>query len=770
MSAVDFPVGVPQERSRGLVSPRDLVDAGFLSAAAVLGLIGFHATYGGYRFLIGGILGIVVGIAISHVVIRFDLPSAVAVGVAIVAFFALGGAVALRTGSTSGALPTPSTIRALGGASVHGWRQLLTLLPPVGDTGALLVIPYLLGMTAGVAGYLLARRSRRALLPAVAPCCVLAASILFGTPAPTSLTLQGAAFAVVILAWGSVRQSRRVVATANSGRSPWRLLLALALLGLTGAVAQVAGPHLPDVHSHQRVVLRNYVHPPFDPSAYPSPLGAFRKYVSPKSAAKRTLMVVKGLPPGARIRFATMDSYDGYAWGVTNGSSNTAGAFQRVGSRVDDTVRGQHVHLTVQLRGYSDVWLPDVGYTERVRFAGANASTLRDAYRYNLVTGTSVVLSRVHSGDEYTLDATLPAAPSAQELAGATPGSQPVAFPGQPAKVAPLAKAWAGTGSAGAFAELQTMARRLKNGAYSDGVKSKGPQSRPGHGDRRLTDFLDGAQLVGDDEQYAATFALLASALGFPTRVVIGATPEADGTVKGIDVHAWDEVDLNGAGWITISVTPPKNRHPNPNPPKVLDVNRTPTRVPPPNPSQPPSARSLADTSNSSASLGKGKHAGGGGLHLGFLIVLGKLLGAPVATVALLLGLIAGLKSSRRKRRRSRGTPAERVVAGWCELVDLAVDLGSPRPPRGTRREDARHLLPDLDQLARRADATVFGPDDPTEAVAASYWATLDETRVRLLGAATRRERLRALVSLRSFGLARRPAGLAFFDVAEVGG
>jgi hypothetical protein len=73
--------------------------------------------------------------------------------------------------------------------------------------------------------------------------------------------------------------------------------------------------------------------------------------------------------------------------------------------------------------------------------------------------------------------------------------------------------------------------------------------STPGHGLGRLATFLEGGviwigtDIVGDDEQYAATMALMADSIGVPGRVVLGAQVPAGGVVTGADVHAWVEVE-----------------------------------------------------------------------------------------------------------------------------------------------------------------------------------------------------------------------------------
>jgi len=752
MSALQASPALPARRRglRALAASDAVVDAGFLIVAVVLGLIGFKTTYGDFGFLAGGVLGLLFGVAIAQLSIRLALPSLAVAAAGVVAFFALGGGTVLRSTAIGGVVPTLSTLRSLAGASIHGWRDLLTLLPPVGSSGSLLVVPYLLGMAAGLSGFLLARRTDSTLLPAIAPVAVLAASILFGTPTPASLTLQGAVFAIVVLAWAAARNGRRSIVTAGGSRHAWRPVIGIFMLVASGALATVVGPHLPMAHSHARVILRNYVQPPFDPSAYSSPLASFRNYVNKTGLAQKTLLTVRGLPPGARIRLATMDTYDGLAWGVSNGAPGTAGAFQRVGPQIPQTVSGKQATLHIEIADYSDVWLPDAGATDSIRFSGPGAKALADGYRYNLATGTAVVPGRLGRGDGYTLEATIPSNPSAKALSGAAAAGKPPTLSNVPPAVASKATAWAGASNPSAYAKLQSIAAHLRGGAYSDGSQISS-QSRPGHGEKRLIDFLSGEQLVGDDEQYAATFALLANALGYPTRVVLGAIPEANGTVKGVDVHAWGEVDLTGVGWVAFDVTPPKDHRPNPNPPQVQNVNHSPNRVPPAAPAPPPAAQSAADTSNSSA---KRPHRHAAHALLGVLsaiVAVARVVGPPLGVILALIALIVGAKAVRRHRRRRNGTPAQRVSAGWRELVDLAVDLGAERPGRETRRGTVRKLeRPELSAMAAAADSVNFGPHNPEESVALHYWNEVDALRAHILGGLGRVRRWAAALSLGS--------------------
>ena len=80
-------------------------------------------------------------------------------------------------------------------------------------------------------------------------------------------------------------------------------------------------------------------------------------------------------------------------------------------------------------------------------------------------------------------------------------------------------------------------------------------RSRAGHTAERLAYMFNQEQWVGDDEQYAASMALMATQLGIPTRVVMGFYPASDADVgsgwqvRGTETHVWVEAFLEGAGW-----------------------------------------------------------------------------------------------------------------------------------------------------------------------------------------------------------------------------
>jgi hypothetical protein len=324
--------------------------------------------------------------------------------------------------------------------------------------------------------------------------------------------------------------------------------------------------------------------------------------------------------------------------------------------------------------------------------------------------------------------------------------------PAARAFVSSRAQKWAG--------EATTLAERLRaaagylreHGAYSDGGPGE-TEYLPGHSLGRLTAFFNAPRPVGDDEQYAAAFALVANDLGMPARVVLGATPKADGVVRGRDVHAWVELHIADGRWVPVPHTefmPDTSKKPDKQPPQEIE-NTDASIVPPPNTSHPPSTLDdLAQSDPSTNRVATTPEPGGSGLPA-FVGVLVRWVGLPLLALGMICGAIVGAKSLRRTRRRTRGHPAARIAAGWRELVDNVRDLGTTVPGAGTRGEQARSV-PDqrVAGLAAAADQVVFGAAEPGTAEAEEFWQAVARLRAQLGKEVGRWRRFRAAVSLRS--------------------
>lgn len=735
----------------------DLVDAVFLLVLGVLALVGFSTAFGGSRPVTAGLLGLLLGIVCAYVGVQLRLSAAPMALSGVAVFFLLGGVVAVRSTTAGGGIPTLETLRALVDGAVHGWARLVTTVPPTGEYGNVVVVPFLCGLACGLTGYALARRLRASWPPILPPVAVLGLSILLGTLEPASVLLQGAAFAVALLLWVSLRSRRGI--TVVAGVSPVaRIVGAVAMLTLVAVGAILLGPRLPLANANERLVLRDHVDPPFDPRDYESPLLRMRKYVSEEKA--KVIFTATGLPAGARIRLAVMDDYDGAVWNVAGGTSGRPGAsgyFERVGADIPPAdgappTAGTPVDVTFTVGDYAGVWVPGVGTASAVSFGGPHSADLAASFRYNRATGQGVVPSGLAKGDVITEKVVVPTPVAPDQLSGRAAGSD---MPPEPLNV-PASMREKLTDLVGeatdAGSKIATVGAALQEqGYFSQGEPQQGGYLLPGHSSFRLDQFFAGDALLGDGEQYAAAAALIARALNVPARVVMGWSPTTTGTFEatGANTTAWIEAEFDGLGWVPVDVTPDHEK---------LLTQETTKPKPQPQPDVPVPPQTKIDLTPPVAApadeVTDDKDApppSDSGSLLRTIALVTAVVGIPLVLVLVPLLAIVAAKARRRRRRQSAGDPTARIAGGWDEVVDRAQDRGLDLPPNGTRVETAGDLGGGaVAVLARGADAASFSLEAPTDADAAAYWEQVRQvTRAGRSGLGPW-SRFHAAVSLRS--------------------
>lgn len=744
----------------------DLADLAFVAILGLLGIVGFRTVYGGWSWLVDGGCGLVAGIALGIVGRRRRLDPLV-VGLATAAvYFGLSG-VAIADQSVAGVVPTATTLRGAASGAVWGWAQLLTTVPPIGSHGALGVVPLLCAIAAGVLATSAALRTTGIVRPLAPLVALVVVAILFGTDEPASLVLQGGAFAAVAIAWVAYRRrGTRATAAATVGRG--RLLGGVLMVSLAAVVATVAGDHLPGAGANHRYILREQSEPPFDPKQHPSPLASFRHYKddqTQKGLRDDTVFTVSGLPKGVPLRLAVMDAYDGVVWKVSGSSSDATGTFERVGSTIPVTARGSHARVQLTVGDYNDIWVPDLGTVSGIQFGGPRAAQLSDALRYNATMGVGAVPLRFAKGDRIVVDATWTPWPKQEDLKNPYSGKRAAASDGatveqspeelkelaerllasgpnpttmaeakaQAAGVAPPTGAPEPPEVAPGYDSVRRIAREFVEApayGYCDGRPAEQATctALAGHSRRRMqsmaTDVLDQGLTYGNDEQYASALALIAHELNVPARVVMGFCKDGceNGVVRGQDVSAWVEISLDGIGWVPLDATPPQDKQdlapvkPKPTP-KPNNASQPP---PPPVTTPPPMDVNADDTS------GNDRDTGSDGLF-GIPLAWIAGVGTPLLIVGGFVAGVLSLKQRRRRRRREQGDEMHRIVGGWRELDDRALDLGRPLPVRVTRREIATYLGSEAAmRSATMADAAIFGPSVPSPTELADYWASID--------------------------------------------
>ena len=758
-------------RPHALVPDRhSWIDIAFTLVLAAIALSAFGSSFTGRAFLVVGLLGAVIAVIVTHLVRAAGWPTISAVVICLAVFFLLGGPLCLRSLGDASVLPGASTLARVADQAVFGWKDLLTTLPPIDGDGPLLVLPWLAGLLAALVGLGLAHLPVRrpwlaAALPVLGMTAVLCGAIVLGVRHPQSLLLQGSVFAGLALAWLAIR-ARRAGATVQGGTTSYvRGAGAVVMLALAAGVAFPASA-LIGGDDDARAVARNWVEPPFDIGRYPSPLAGFRKYIdlkgrtSPQNVYDKTLLETEGLAPGTRVRFAAMDRYDGMVWAASDNAlpGPADDSFQRVSSTIDNPVEGSKVDATVTLgEGWTGVWLPTVGALQSMSFETGDARAKAEVFRYNLATSTAVVPTGLQPGDRYSFAAVEPDDTLTPETVGS---AEVTPLPPGAAFIQAPAEKWTEEAGSDPMARVLAAAEHLRSqGKYSDGIGRTERIYVGGHSVWRLSDqFVNAPQIVGDDEQYAATMALIANDIGVPARVVLGAVVPEGGTITGKDVSAWVELRAADGSWRTLpteqfmSTTPPADQVPETNTPLSGTV------IPPPNPIPPPSdagEQSDADLKERKATRKKAEKQDSGIIAdlpswIGAVVTY---VGGPLLLAALLLGAVVAVKAVRRRRRRRAASVSARFVGGWRELVDHARDLGQvvPLGPTVTRREQSVGIVSgQAGVLARRADSFVFGPSAPETGAATTYWEAVDAERRAMSQDVGRWQRLRAAVSLRS--------------------
>lgn len=723
--------------------PRSWADLAVVIALLALALVPLASAFESVGFWVAAGSGILLGALIALLGAWRRWGVLVVAAIVVVAYFLVGGAVAHGDIALFGVVPTLDVLSALALDAVQVWRQLLTLPAPFEGFGSLVIGPFITALIASSAACSLALRVRRVLFALIPVGLLLVFAMVFSTYLGYFPVGVGVASAVLAVGWAAwcVQRSRRTNELSVEGEGARRPAGRATVAVLAGAVvvaAAAGGGAVAAVAAPNRDVLRDHVIPPLELHDYASPLMSFRKWT--RDGSDSTLFEVSGLPDGVPVRLATLDLYDGIVYKVSGSGGPGSGVFSRLGRSVEDPTKGTHAHVAVTIDDLGGVWMPTVGYLDQFRAGGRVDAA---AVNYNAATGTAVVTTGLSKGSRYTLDVTVPAAPSDTQLAKAqvakismpTPAKVPDALSGIVGEAVPS--------SGTPIEQIKALEAFFRKGYFSHGLAGQAA-SRSGHSLNREQTLVGQEQMIGDDEQYSVAMALALAQMGVPSRVVLGFTPATGKTtVTGKDVHAWVEVPFEGAGWVAFHPTPPEDRIPTEQAPKPRQKPRAQVAQPPQQPQEPaqlPPAPPVADAQKGSQPV-----------DLSWLWVTLQITGVSLLVLLVLLGPSLALTILRARRRRGRedGGGVGRVDGGWAELIDTAGDVGYDIPRGGTRREqgaalDARVPEAGAVALARRADAAVFGAGEPVDADASQYWTDAERARALLARAMPWHRRLRA--------------------------
>lgn len=740
-----------------------VVDAVVIVGLVVAASLAFGGAYGGTRWLIAAAGGALVGAGAGLLAARLRWPWWGTVLAGMVGYLAFGAALAVPATAIARVIPSVESLRLLTLGVVNSWQQLLTVAVPVGTSGGLMIPVYLTALVTTAVGASIAVRTRRPRWALTGPLTMLIVAALLGASSPSLPLVAGLGVAIGGLVWASWRARG-----SGAGLDLRRSVSALAV----PAVALLAGIYLgPQVDVGDRYALRETVQPPFDPQQFQSPLVGFRKYF--KEQRKAPLFSVTGLPAGARIRLAALDDYNG----VTYATSGSVDPFRKVGDRITDdqvTPGATATAVDITIGDYRGVFLPIGGNLTGLTFDAGDTTRLQDAFRYSAGDATGVVTTGLTAGDAYRSQVLI--TPPATDLdLGATPIEQ-ITLPA-PGQIPDELKSLAGKLTEQAITPYEKVTA-IQQGLADQGFLSHGTEgeepSASGHGLDRLSALVGDKALVGDQEQFAPTMALMLRSLGIPARVVMGFTPDTgtdptgqgdsaaptnggDWTVRGSDATAWVEVPFDGVGWVAFDPTPDDQRIEQQPDPEPEVAPRAQVLQPPPPPQPPQEINSddvdRGDADNQDENSQNDQDQDQSSL-LQTILVITASIGMPLLIIGGPIALILWLKARRRRRRRDAALMADRFSGGWDQIIDVATDFGYHGGSGRTRSETAA----DLDAtfggstalLARRADARVFGPENLDDAESRLFWADVDAAIIGMNSGRSRLRRMRARVSLRS--------------------
>ncbi|QIK63045.1 hypothetical protein G7068_07420 [Leucobacter viscericola] len=701
-----------------------------------------------------------------------------------------------------------------------GWKQLLTLTLPVGSYQTVLVPLFVTTLVSVAAIVALTLKGGRWAPFAAAPVLL---PVLFGAvfgssnvseptalgpltiPAPRELALWLVACCVcaIWVAWSSgiarrasLRLGREAWADMPSGPLPGagsvrRNAIARGLVGaLLVGIALFAGVALvPVLDGGTRSVARDAIDPEIVVREQTSPLASYRVWKRDALLAAPIFEVSSSGKLPSRLRIAVLDHYDGVDFTV--GDTATAGRFTRFpsGEPLADSSR-----VSVKIDdGYSGIWVPlAMPLAGPPAFGGKRAGALADSFYVNRELQGAVAVptaAGLRPGDSYTADMAV----SADAKLGADPAHPD---PLIDLESTPELDHWLRAQQLPSDGQGLTEAiKRLRDRGYlshslsdEDGegewVRALASEyntsfmtSPGGHsiarieqvfkqlndqetaaGDRPSESMLVAG--IGDDEQFATAAALIARAMGFDSRVVLGVRlggdkagvpgiPACKAECTGDNVAAWVEVRGADGVWAPLDVTPQVETPPStleegellpefPTVPEERDATE----------SDPPVGTSDSDTTNSD-----NKNTEGLSALWPVLRVVGLSLAA-LALLALLVLFIPVVKRARSRYRRGAAAAEVQALGAWNELLDTYADSGVRVSQIGTRREIMASLGVDSgDWISWTVDRAVYAPEGIAPETAQQLWQVIDgEIDSRLSGLSFWR-RLGMRYSLASFGV-----------------
>ncbi len=679
------------------------------------------------------VAGAALGSALTSAALRWApgwLATAASVG-ALAAYTLAAFGISAAAGGVAGSLVDVAL-----DAGANAVPRLLTSLIPVEAQPDSVFAPVVLAWLAGFTGAELATRARRPAVALVPPTLLYGSAVMLVGPNADVVLWQPLVFAVLaaisIVAGTATSGPARVVGIAAGPDLALRLrsgVGAAAGLAVVLALAAVIAPLVALAVRHTPTDPRRYVDPPRLDLLDQNPLMRIsgwaanpdqrlfevtvQRHARPDSSQTPIVEPAPSEPPSeppsddgtvlelpedettaptpepneadahdTRLRLAVLSAWDGVTWHVSADYRNAGRVLPPISTLPgpDDGLAGEAPPLTIEQRitvaELEGRLLPAVSAPRRVE--GVRVA-------YDEETGTLLHAAPLAPGLSYTVTSVNPSVDVSMLPAADVPSG-------------PMAAGYLAVGDA-VPTDLSRLAERVSTGESSPYLRALALETfisehyryaadaPSGHAYPNLRFFLfddpraGGRQ--GTSEQFATAFATIGRLMGLPTRVVVGfRTPTGGGSITGADVLAWPEVLFSGIGWVAFDPMPRSDTQPRPLEDEYLP------KPPPPTP-PPPSVEPPDEPTWSAPPTSAGAVAAPVGS--GIALVAGGVGGCVLALLVAIVVAVVLLRAARRRSRMDSGSPPQRVLGAWAEVLDALLLAGSPPAAHLAAVEVAAH-------------------------------------------------------------------------------
>jgi hypothetical protein len=630
-------------------------------------------------------------------------------------------------------LPSGDTIRLMRLDLRLVWGQFPTAVAPVPSEGSFLVAAsYGIGLVAMFSDAFAFRAYGRA--EAVVPAGVLFVfTAALGTDR-NRVTVAAAWFAVAVGVVAVLRALHGTGSDAWLGRRRRAVAAALPATAMCAAVAALGaamlGPLMPGAGSAPLLDTRQSQS---DSSQVLSPLVDIRSRLVNRS---NTEMFTVDSAVGRYWRVTGLTVFNGEQWQLPEQT-----VFDASGLLTAESAAPEIVQQQVTISRFGGTLIP---------LAFRPVSVSQSGLGWLAQTDTLVVSEPLRTGAVYNMASDI-GVPSPEALAQATASMPPMPslldLPSDlPDEIADTAAAVV-AGATSPYGQARALQDWFRTNFTYDLTVQRG------HDEDAITSFLRIRR--GYCEQFAGTFAVMARAVGLPSRVAVGFTQgelRADGKyhVLGRNAHAWPEVWFDGIGWVAFEPTPGRGAPGSeaitgaaPAQDERTGTNgngTTDTAVPTTTtPTTPTTERDPLGTGSSTPSTIPAALAGSSGDSGGGFGLVGWVLAA-LAAIGAWAYLMPGVV---RRFTRVGSSPSEQVIAAWHGSVGTLQLAGAPPQGAATPLEYARVVEREtgidgrsLTELARFVTRAVYAPDgvrEPAALRAAVLRTHLDETATELM-------------------------------------